>query len=86
MRIAIAATALILLSACQVSKDEGNDTTTVQFNEAVAENGLDRAGEVAGNLASGVANGAQEVGQSVKNEVGDVDVDVDVNRNTGNAQ
>ena len=87
MRIvtAAAATALLVLSACQVSKDEENGTTTVEFNDDVAENTLESAASTAGNVAGDAANEAQEIGQTVKNEVGDVDVDVDVSRN-GNAQ
>ena len=81
MRIVLAATALLALAACEVKRDDQNDTTTVQFNEAVAANGLEQAGDTARNVASDAANEAKQIGDKVENEVGDVDVDVDVSRN-----
>ena len=77
MRILIAAT-LLLLGACDVDRDAGNDTTTLSFNEAVAENTLEDVGNAAENIGGAVANEAEETA----NKIGDVDVDVDVSRNT----
>ena len=84
---ATAAAASLALSACQVSKDEQNGTTTVELNGAVAENAAEDAAATAQNVAGDAANEAQEIGAKVSNEVGDVDVDVDVSRNgDANAQ
>ena len=69
MRILLLAP-LLLAGACNVNRDPGNDTTTVSFNEAVAE-----------NAAEDVGNAAENIGGAISNEVGDVDVDVDRNKN-----
>lgn len=82
MRIAIAALGLPLLAlaACQVTKDDQNDTISATYNEDVAEN----VAEDVGNFAEGVGNDLGNAARKVENEVGDVDVDVDVSRD-GNA-
>ncbi|HEY0711213.1 MAG TPA: hypothetical protein VGF45_00965 [Polyangia bacterium] len=82
MRILIAAP-LLLLGACNVDRDAGNDTTTVSFNEDVAENTLEGVGAAAENLGGAIANEAEQTAAKVENKVGDVDVDVNVTRNTG---
>ena len=76
---------ILLLAACSVSQDANNDTTSVQFDESAAQNGLGAAADTAGNIAGHIANDVQETGGKIQNEVGDVDVDVDVNADT-NAQ
>lgn len=83
MRILIAAP-LLLLGACNVDRDAGNDTTTVSFNEDVAENTLADVGNAAENIGGAIANEAEETADKVENKVGDVDVDVNVSRDTGN--
>ena len=80
MRILLAAP-LLVLGACNVDRDTGNDTTTLSFNEAVAQNTLEDVGNAAENLGETVANEAE----ATANKIGDVDVDVDVNRNGGEA-
>ena len=85
MRILIAAP-LLLLGACNVDRDQANDTTTLSFNEAVAENTLEDVGQTAENIGGVIANEAEQTAGKVENEVGDVDVDVDVTRNGGNSQ
>ena len=76
MRILLAAP-LLVLGACNVDRDTTNDTTTLSFNEAVAENTLEDVGNTAENIGGAIANEAEETA----NKVGDVDVDVDVTRN-----
>ena len=76
MRIFLAAP-LLLLGACNVDRDTGNDTTTLSFNEAVAENTLEDVGNTAENIGGAIVNEAEQTA----NKVGDVDVDVDVTRN-----
>ena len=71
---------LLLVAACNVERDEGNGTTTVEFNEDVAENTAADIANGAEDVAEGAANVAAEAGDAIQNEVGDVDVDVDVNR------
>ena len=82
MRILIAAP-LLLLGACNVDRDAGNDTTTVSFNEDVAENTLEGVGAAAENLGGAIANEAEQTAAKVENKVGDVDVDVNVTRDGG---
>ena len=76
--------AAMALAACQVSTDDANDSTTVQYNQDLAENVAADVSNQAGAIAGHIANDVQDAGQTVTNEVGNVDVDVDVSRN-GNA-
>jgi len=82
MRI-LFAVPLLLLGACQVSKDD--NSTTVSFNEDVAENAAADAGNFAENVGGMIANDVGQTADKVQNEVGDVDVDVNVTRNDGDA-
>jgi hypothetical protein len=77
MRLLLAAP-LLLLGACQVSKDD--NSTTVSFNQDVAENAAEDIGNTAENIGGMIANDVDETADKVKNEVGDVDVDVNVSR------
>lgn len=72
---------LLMLAACQVSTDEQNDSTTVAYNQDLAENVAADVSNQAEAIAGHIANDVEEAGATVKNEVGDVDVDVDVSRN-----
>ena len=76
MRIALALP-LLLLGACQVSKDDANDSASITFNGDVAENAAADIGNTAGNLAASIGNELEETGDKIKNT--DVDVDVDTN-------
>ena len=69
----------LLAAACQVT--EGNNSTTVSFNQDVAENAAADLGNAAEEAASEISNAAGEVAEDVRN----VDVDVDVNTNGGEA-
>ena len=80
MRLLIALP-VILLAGCNVERDPANDSTTLEFNEAVAQNTVSDIANGAEEVASGAANVAGKAGDAIANEVGDVDVDVDVNRN-----
>ncbi|HEX6411238.1 MAG TPA: hypothetical protein VFZ88_11705 [Sphingomicrobium sp.] len=82
MRI-LMAVPLLLLGACNVDRDAGNDTTTVSFNEEVAANTLEDVGNTAENIGGAIANEAEQTAAKVENKVGDVDVDVNVTRNGG---
>ena len=75
MRILIALPALLALTACQVSKDEANDTVSVTYNEDVAANAVDDVGNTAENVAEAIGNDVQKAADKVENT--DVDVDVD---------
>ena len=77
MRILLAVP-LLLLGACQVSKDD--NSTTLSFNEDLAENTAEDIGNAAENVGGAIANEADETVDKVQNEIGDVDVDVNVSR------
>ena len=84
MRFALALP-LLLLGACQVSKDDANGTTSVTYNGDVAENAAADIGNTAQDIGADIGNDLQETGDKIGNRVGDVDVDVDANVDT-NAQ
>lgn len=71
---------LFALAACQVSKDDQNDTITATYNEDVAENAASDVGNFAADVANDVTNTAEDIGDKAQN----VDVDVDVDTNTAN--
>lgn len=84
MRILIAVP-LLLVGACNVTKDDANDSTTVTFDQERAENTLEDVGDAAQNIGGVIVNDVQATGQKLQNEVGDVDVDVDVDTNGNSA-
>ena len=84
MRLMISTAAIVLLSACQVSKDDANDSVSVTYNEDVAENTMADIGNTAENVAADVSNEVDRAGERIDNT--DVDVDVDTNTQDGNAQ
>jgi hypothetical protein len=67
---------LLALAACQVSKDEQNDTVSATFNEDVAQNAASDVGNFAADVANDVTNTAEDIGDKAQN----VDVDVDMNK------
>jgi hypothetical protein len=83
MRI-LFAVPLLLLGACQVTKDD--NSTTLSFNEDVAANAAEDVGNAAENLGGAIANEAEQTADKVENKVGDVDVDVNVTRTDNDEQ
>jgi hypothetical protein len=76
---ALLALPLLAMAACQVTKDDANDSVTVEYNQDVAENGLEDAGNLAENVGEAIANDVGEAADKVENT--DVDVEVDTNAN-----
>ena len=72
---------LLLVSACNVSKDEGNGTTTVSFNEDEAANTLDSVGNDAKEAGGAILNDVKQASDKVTDKVGNADIDVDVHTN-----
>ena len=70
MRLLLAAP-LLLLGACQVSKDD--NSTTVSFNEDVAQNAAEDVGNAAENIGGMIANDVDASADKVQNKVGDND-------------
>jgi hypothetical protein len=85
MRIALAIP-LLLLGACQVSKDDSNGTTSVTYNSDVAENAAADVGNTAENIAADIGNDVKATGDKIDNKVGNKDVDVSADVKTENKQ
>ena len=75
MRILLSIPALLLVGACNVSKD-GN-AVTVQYDQNTAENAAADISNTAQNVGGIIVNDVQDTAEKVQN----TDVDVDVNRN-----
>lgn len=75
---ALLALPLLALGACQVTKDDANDSVTVEYNQDVAENGLEDAANLAGNVGEAIANDVDEAADKAQN------VEVEVDTNTAN--
>ena len=67
---------LFLMAACDVT--EGNNSTTLSYNQDAAENVVGDVANAAEEAGEAIANGTEEAVDSAKN----VDVDVDVDTNT----
>jgi len=78
MRIALAIVPLLLLGACQVSKDENNGTTSITYNSDVAENAAADVGNTAENIASDIGNDVKKTGEKLQNTDVSVNVNTDV--------
>lgn len=70
MRIAIAAASVLLLAACQVSKDNGNGTMSVTYNSNVAENAAADVGNTAQNIANDIGSDVKHESSKVENKIG----------------
>ncbi len=79
MRIALAIP-LLLLGACQVSKDENNGTTSLTYNSDVAENAAADVSNTAENIAADIGNDVKNTGEKIQNKVGNTDVDVKIGK------
>ena len=62
---------VLLLGACQVSKDNANNTVSVTLNEEVAANAASDVGNVAQNVATAVSNDVKTEGARVENHDSD---------------
>ena len=73
---------LLALAACQVTKDDANDSVTVEYNQDVAEEGIEDAANVAEDVGQTIANDVDRTADKVENT--DIDVDVDTDGNKAN--
>src|ERR1043166_7346522 len=78
MRTLIAVPALLVLGACNVSK-EGN-AVTVQYDQNTAENTAADIGNFAENTATDIGNDVKNTGEKIQNKVGNTDVDIKVGK------
>ncbi len=72
----------LLLGACQVTDDKGNDQVTVSYNQDVAENAGAKALNTIDQAAGAIVNDTKEASAAVKN----LDVDVRVGTRTDGNQ
>ncbi|MEA3080867.1 MAG: hypothetical protein QOD54_535 [Sphingomonadales bacterium] len=78
MRIAFVIPPLLLLGACNVSKD-GN-AVTVQYDQNTAENTAADIGNTAQNIAADIGNDVQKTGDKLENKIGNADVSVKIGK------
>ena len=72
---------LLLVAACDVDRDAANDTTTIELNEAEAQNIAEDVGNTAEDIGGAIANEAEDAAAKIQN----TDVDVNVNTSGGDA-
>jgi len=78
MRILIAIPAVLVLGACNVSK-EGN-AVTVQYDQNTAENAAADIGNTAQNVAADIGNDVKSTGDKIQNKVDNTDVNISVGK------
>ena len=83
---ALLALPLLALAACQVTKDDANDSVTVEYNQDVAENGFADAANQAQDIAGKISNDVQESANKVESKTENLDVDVDVKTDGNKAE
>jgi hypothetical protein len=66
MRILVL-TPLLLLGACNVSTDQGNNSVTVQYDQNTAQNAAADIGNTAQDMGNAIANEASETAAKVNN-------------------
>jgi cbb3-type cytochrome oxidase cytochrome c subunit len=81
MKIIAALPLILILGACQVSKDDANDTVSVTYNSDVAENAAADVANTAENIAGDISNDVSRTADKVQNTDIDVNVNSDVQTN-----
>jgi hypothetical protein len=81
MRALVILAPALLLGACQVTEDKGNNQVTVGYNQDVAENAGATALNSVNEAGQAIANDAQKAGAAISN----VDVDVKVGNKAATA-
>ena len=84
MRKLILVCSVLMLPACNVDSDAGNEQVTLEYNRQQIKKTARDAARTAKEVGSSVGNVAVSTGRAIKKEVGDVDVDVDVTRKKPN--
>jgi hypothetical protein len=71
----ILALPLLALAACQVTKDDKNDSVSMTYNGDVAENGLADVTNTAENIAGDIGNDVKQTADKVENKADEVQAD-----------
>ena len=79
MRLILSTAMIVLLSACQVTEDDANDSVSVTYNQDLAENTVADVANTAEGVAADIGNDLQKTGDKIENEVDNADVGVTVN-------
>jgi hypothetical protein len=66
---------LLALAACQVSKDDQNDTISATYNQDVAENAAADIGNTAENIAADIGNDVEEAADKAQDKADEVQTD-----------
>ena len=69
MRILIALSAVLMIAACNVSRDDNG--VTVQYDQNTAENTAADVSNTAQNIAADISNDVEKTGDKIENRVGD---------------
>jgi hypothetical protein len=69
MRLPISIALIALLGACQVTKDDTNDSVSVTYNEDVAADAASDVGNVVENTADAISNDVAREGDKIENRV-----------------
>jgi len=77
MRIAFAIP-MLLLGACNVSKD--SNSVTVQYDQNTAQNTAADIGNTAQNIAGDIGNDVQKTGDKLENKIGNTDINVKIGK------
>ncbi len=79
MRIMLAVP-LLLLSACQVSKDSNNGTASVTYNGEVAANAANDISAKASTIAADISNDVKAEGSRAKARIDNTNLDVKIGK------
>ena len=66
---------LLALAACQVTKDDQNDTISATYNQDVAENAAADVANEAGNIAEDIGNDVEQAADKVQNKADEIQTD-----------
>ena len=66
---------LLALAACQVTKDDQNDTISATYNQDIAENAAADVANEAGNIADDIGNDISEAADKAQTKADEVQTD-----------
>ena len=66
---------ILLLAACQVSKDPNNNSMTLEYNSNAVTNGTRAVTTEAGKLAGDIADDVKDTGNKIQSKIGEQTAD-----------